>query len=57
MIIINIITRSVLLFRFLYRFSVIFILPLLQVFDYDWGLQDDFIGAAHLDMTQLNLGT
>lgn len=27
-----------------------------QVFDYDWGLQDDFMGAAQLDLTQLDLG-
>lgn len=27
-----------------------------QVFDYDWGLQDDFMGSATLDLTQLELG-
>ncbi|XP_016839970.1 multiple C2 and transmembrane domain-containing protein isoform X2 [Nasonia vitripennis] len=27
-----------------------------KVFDYDWGLQDDFMGAALLDLTQLDLG-
>lgn len=27
-----------------------------QVFDYDWGLQDDFMGAAQLDLTQFDLG-
>lgn len=27
-----------------------------QVFDYDWGLQDDFMGVAQLDLTQLDLG-
>ncbi|CAG5087763.1 Similar to Mctp: Multiple C2 and transmembrane domain-containing protein (Drosophila melanogaster) [Cotesia congregata] len=26
------------------------------VFDYDWGLQDDFMGAAPLDLTQFDLG-
>ncbi|KAG8041081.1 hypothetical protein G9C98_002069 [Cotesia typhae] len=26
------------------------------VFDYDWGLQDDFMGAASLDLTQFDLG-
>lgn len=30
--------------------------PLWQVFDYDWGLQDDFMGSAKLDLTQLELG-
>jgi len=30
--------------------------PLQQVFDYDWGLQDDFMGSAKLDLTQLELG-
>ncbi|KZC04883.1 Multiple C2 and transmembrane domain-containing protein 1, partial [Dufourea novaeangliae] len=28
----------------------------IKVFDYDWGLQDDFMGAAQLDLTQLDLG-
>ncbi|KAJ1530562.1 hypothetical protein ONE63_005448 [Megalurothrips usitatus] len=28
----------------------------LKVFDYDWGLQDDFMGSAVLDLTQLDLG-
>lgn len=28
----------------------------LQVFDYDWGLQDDFMGSAKIDLTQLELG-
>ncbi|KAG7189850.1 hypothetical protein KM043_017503 [Ampulex compressa] len=28
----------------------------IKVFDYDWGLQDDFMGAAQLDLTQLELG-
>ncbi|XP_018053590.1 PREDICTED: multiple C2 and transmembrane domain-containing protein 1 isoform X2 [Atta colombica] len=28
----------------------------IKVFDYDWGLQDDFMGAALLDLTQLDLG-
>lgn len=27
----------------------------LQVFDYDWGLQDDFMGATKLTLTQLEL--
>ncbi|KAK1125388.1 hypothetical protein K0M31_005757 [Melipona bicolor] len=27
-----------------------------KVFDYDWGLQDDFMGAAQLDLTQMDLG-
>jgi hypothetical protein len=27
----------------------------LQVFDYDWGLQDDFMGATKLSLTQLEL--
>ncbi|KAL7303315.1 hypothetical protein TKK_0004505 [Trichogramma kaykai] len=32
-------------------------LPLnFKVFDYDWGLQDDFMGAAQLDLTKLELG-
>lgn len=26
------------------------------MFDYDWGLQDDFMGSASLDLTQLELG-
>lgn len=29
---------------------------LIKVFDYDWGLQDDFMGAAKLDLTTLDLG-
>lgn len=29
---------------------------ILQVFDYDWGLQDDFMGSCHLDLTALELG-
>ncbi|XP_026491904.1 multiple C2 and transmembrane domain-containing protein isoform X4 [Vanessa tameamea] len=28
----------------------------LKVFDYDWGLQDDFMGSCHLDLTALELG-
>ncbi|KAF5294415.1 hypothetical protein FQA39_LY13400 [Lamprigera yunnana] len=28
----------------------------IKVFDYDWGLQDDFMGAATLDLTSLELG-
>lgn len=28
----------------------------MQVFDYDWGLQDDFMGAAQLELVQLDLG-
>ncbi|XP_018403130.1 PREDICTED: multiple C2 and transmembrane domain-containing protein 1 [Cyphomyrmex costatus] len=28
----------------------------IKVFDYDWGLQDDFMGAALLELTQLDLG-
>ncbi|XP_020710174.2 multiple C2 and transmembrane domain-containing protein isoform X3 [Athalia rosae] len=28
----------------------------IKVFDYDWGLQDDFMGSALLDLTQLELG-
>ncbi|XP_076623681.1 multiple C2 domain and transmembrane region protein isoform X3 [Colletes latitarsis] len=28
----------------------------IKVFDYDWGLQDDFMGAAQLDLTNLDLG-
>ncbi|XP_046427276.1 multiple C2 and transmembrane domain-containing protein isoform X6 [Neodiprion fabricii] len=27
-----------------------------KVFDYDWGLQDDFMGSAQLDLRQLELG-
>lgn len=27
----------------------------IKVFDYDWGLQDDFIGSALLDLTVLEL--
>lgn len=27
----------------------------IKVFDYDWGLQDDFIGSAILDLTTLEL--
>lgn len=30
-------------------------LILLQVFDYDWGLQDDFMGSAKLCLTTLEL--
>jgi hypothetical protein len=32
------------------------LLFLLQVFDYDWGLQDDFMGSAFLDLTKFELG-
>ncbi|XP_044263295.1 multiple C2 and transmembrane domain-containing protein isoform X2 [Tribolium madens] len=28
----------------------------IKVFDYDWGLQDDFMGSATLDLTTLDLG-
>ncbi|XP_057330177.1 multiple C2 and transmembrane domain-containing protein isoform X1 [Microplitis mediator] len=28
----------------------------IKVYDYDWGLQDDFMGAANLDLTVLDLG-
>ncbi|XP_044740729.1 multiple C2 and transmembrane domain-containing protein isoform X2 [Chrysoperla carnea] len=28
----------------------------IKVFDYDWGLQDDFMGATLLDLTTLDLG-
>lgn len=28
----------------------------IKVFDYDWGLQDDFMGSAKLDLTLLDLG-
>ncbi|XP_031349348.1 multiple C2 and transmembrane domain-containing protein isoform X3 [Photinus pyralis] len=28
----------------------------IKVFDYDWGLQDDFMGAATLDLSTLDLG-
>ncbi|KAL0810995.1 hypothetical protein ABMA28_010286 [Loxostege sticticalis] len=28
----------------------------LKVFDYDWGLQDDFMGSCALDLTALELG-
>ncbi|XP_072160586.1 multiple C2 and transmembrane domain-containing protein isoform X2 [Bemisia tabaci] len=28
----------------------------IKVFDYDWGLQDDFMGASFLDLTALELG-
>ncbi|XP_045540273.1 multiple C2 and transmembrane domain-containing protein isoform X2 [Papilio machaon] len=28
----------------------------LKVFDYDWGLQDDFMGMCYLDLTALELG-
>lgn len=27
-----------------------------KVFDYDWGLQDDFMGTTKLDLTQVELG-
>lgn len=27
-----------------------------KVFDYDWGLQDDFMGTTKLDLTQVDLG-
>ncbi|XP_026675925.1 multiple C2 and transmembrane domain-containing protein-like [Diaphorina citri] len=27
-----------------------------KVFDYDWGLQDDFMGSASIDLTTLELG-
>ncbi|XP_039954428.1 multiple C2 and transmembrane domain-containing protein isoform X1 [Bactrocera tryoni] len=27
-----------------------------KVFDYDWGLQDDFMGSAQIDLTTLELG-
>lgn len=34
----------------------IVVLPWLpKVFDYDWGLQDDFLGAATFDLNQLEL--
>lgn len=26
-----------------------------QVFDYDWGLQDDFMGSSKLNLTNLEL--
>ncbi|XP_059487628.1 multiple C2 and transmembrane domain-containing protein isoform X3 [Neocloeon triangulifer] len=29
----------------------------IKVFDYDWGLQDDFMGSAFLDLTKLELNT
>lgn len=29
----------------------------IKVFDYDWGLQDDFMGSAKLSLTTLDLGT
>ncbi|VVC87851.1 unnamed protein product, partial [Leptidea sinapis] len=28
----------------------------LKVFDYDWGLQDDFMGSCYIDLTALELG-
>lgn len=28
----------------------------IKVFDYDWGLQDDFMGSAFLDLTTLDFG-
>ncbi|KOB68635.1 putative transmembrane 1 protein [Operophtera brumata] len=28
----------------------------IKVFDYDWGLQDDFMGSCQLDLTALELG-
>ncbi|KAK6643695.1 hypothetical protein RUM43_005205 [Polyplax serrata] len=28
----------------------------IKVFDYDWGLQDDFMGSAYLDLTKLDPG-
>ncbi|XP_059056230.1 multiple C2 and transmembrane domain-containing protein-like isoform X1 [Achroia grisella] len=28
----------------------------LKVFDYDWGLQDDFMGSCQIDLTALELG-
>jgi hypothetical protein len=31
-------------------------LLMFQVFDYDWGLQDDFMGSAYLDLTKFELG-
>lgn len=33
-------------------FQIIYI----KVFDYDWGLQDDFMGSAKLDLTAIELG-
>nr|CAD7452289.1 unnamed protein product [Timema tahoe] len=27
----------------------------IKVFDYDWGLQDDFMGSAYLDLTKFEL--
>ncbi|CAL4063301.1 unnamed protein product, partial [Meganyctiphanes norvegica] len=30
---------------------------IIKVFDYDWGLQDDFMGMARLDLTALDLNT
>lgn len=27
----------------------------IKVFDYDWGLQDDFMGCASFDLTSLEL--
>ncbi|XP_065348960.1 multiple C2 and transmembrane domain-containing protein isoform X1 [Cloeon dipterum] len=29
----------------------------IKVFDYDWGLQDDFMGSAFLDLTKLEMTT
>lgn len=45
------------------QFDETFVLPIedpfqrinIKVFDYDWGLQDDFMGSAELDLTQLEL--
>lgn len=32
-----------------------FFLKYKKVFDYDWGLQDDFMGSTKLDLTMLEL--
>lgn len=45
------------------QFDETFVLPIedpfqpvnIKVFDYDWGLQDDFMGSAELDLTTLEL--
>ena len=33
-----------------------FIFPISQVYDYDWGLRDDFMGQAQVVLSQDNVG-
>ncbi|KAG8504320.1 Multiple C2 and transmembrane domain-containing protein 1, partial [Galemys pyrenaicus] len=42
--------------KFILELFIIMLVSLTsQVFDYDFGLQDDFMGSAFLDLTQLEL--